>query len=110
MGDTDFPAVMANGNGNSFLSGYMKRRGFYGEQGTDIPGGSVSYQSEQSLGEPLMEQMQIAGSPGYMPSERERSEKAIEYSRMNTEYGRNLQNSIRRLQQKYGNVFSPPSI
>ena len=61
MGDNDFPAVMANGNGNSFLSGYMKKRGFYGEQGTDIPGGSVSYQSEQSLGEPLMEQMQIAG-------------------------------------------------
>jgi len=109
MGDTDFPAVMANGNGNSFLSGYMKKRGFYGEEGTDIPGGSVSYQSEQSLGEPLIEQMQIAGSPGYMPSERERSEKAIEYSR-GTAKGILLQQSIDRLRQKYGSVFSPPSI
>jgi|TARA_S200002703_G_C3796538_1_gene245912 hypothetical protein len=109
MGDNDFPAVMANGNGNSFLSGYMKKRGFYGEQGTDIPGGSVSYQSEQSLGEPLMEQMQIAGSPGYMPSDRERSEKVIEYYR-GTPKGILLQQSINKLKQKYGNVFSPPSI
>jgi len=53
--------------------------------------------------------MQIAGSPGYMPSDRERSEKVIEYYR-GTPKGILLQQSINKLKQKYGNVFSPPSI
>jgi len=70
MGDNDFPPVMANGG--QFLSGYMKRKGLYEEQGTDIPGGSMRYVVEQQLGGPLTGEVEIAGQirslPGATPA------------------------------------------
>ena len=36
MGDNDFPAVMANGGGKNFLSGFVKGMSKYSQSGTDI--------------------------------------------------------------------------
>lgn len=98
MGDNDFPTVMANG-GNTFLSGYMKRKGFYGEEGTDIPGGSVSYETEQELGKPMTGEVQIAGSPGYFRTEKDINDILWKYGMNNTTTGAEIKERIRKLQQ-----------
>lgn len=101
MGDNDFPTVMANG-GNTFLSGYLKRKGFYGEEGTDIPGGSVSYETEQELGRPMTGEVQIAGSPGYFRTEKEINDRLFRYGMDHTTTGAELKERIRKLQQRLG--------
>lgn len=98
--DNDFPTVMANGG--DFLSGYMKRKGFYEESGSDIPGGSVSYETEQSLGGPMTGEVQIAGSPGYPMTEKEINDRLWRYGMDNTPTGTELKKRIRTLQQKLG--------
>jgi hypothetical protein len=43
MGDTDFPTVMANGP-VGFLQEYMRGKGMYHQEGTDIPERTISNQ------------------------------------------------------------------
>lgn len=98
--DNDFPTVMANGG--EFLSGYMKRKGFYEEAGSDIPGGAISYETEQSLGGPMKGEVQIAGSPGYPMTEKEINDRLYRYGMDNTPLGADLKKRIRDVQKKYG--------
>ena len=53
--DNDFPAVMANGGGKTFLSGFDKGMNKYSQAGTDIDDFQVEREYEQELGKPMME-------------------------------------------------------
>jgi len=100
VGDNNFPTVVANGG--EFLSGYMKRKGFYEEGGTDIPGGSMRYVVEQQLGGPLKGEVEIAGSPGYPLTEKEINDRLYRYGMENTPTGADLKRRIREVQKRYG--------
>ena len=53
--DNDFPAVMANGGGKTFLSGFVKGMNKYKQAGTDIDDFEMEREYEQELGKPMME-------------------------------------------------------
>ena len=53
--DNDFPAVMANGGGKNFLSGFVKGMNKYSQAGTDIDDFEIEREYEQELGKPMME-------------------------------------------------------
>ena len=53
--DNDFPAVMANGGGKTFLTGFVKGRNLISQSGTDVDDFEVEREYEQELGQPMME-------------------------------------------------------
>tara|TARA_R100001015_G_C4485581_1_gene64731 strand:+ start:410 stop:598 length:189 start_codon:yes stop_codon:yes gene_type:complete len=53
--DNDFPAVMANGGGKTFLSGFIKGMNKYSQSGTDVDDLQIEREYEQELGKPMME-------------------------------------------------------
>ena len=53
--DNDFPAVMANGGGKTFLSGFVKGMNKYSQAGTDVDDLEIEREYEQELGKPMME-------------------------------------------------------
>ena len=53
--DNDFPAVMANGGGKTFLSGFVKGMNKYNQAGTDVDDFEMEREYEQELGKPMME-------------------------------------------------------
>ena len=53
--DNDFPAVMANGGGKTFLSGFVKGMNKYSQAGTDVDDFEMEREYEQELGKPMME-------------------------------------------------------
>ena len=53
--DNDFPAVMANGGGKTFLSGFIKGMNKYSQSGTDVDDLEIEREYEQELGKPMME-------------------------------------------------------
>ena len=53
--DNDFPAVMANGGGKTFLSGFVKGMDKYKQAGTNIDDFEIEREYEQDLGKPMME-------------------------------------------------------
>ena len=55
MGDNDFPTVMANGGGKTFLSGFVKGMNKYSQAGTDVDDFEIEREYEQELGKPMME-------------------------------------------------------
>lgn len=55
MGDNDFPAVMANGGGKNFLSGFVKGMSKYSQSGTDIDDFEIEREYEKDLGKPMIE-------------------------------------------------------
>ena len=55
MGDNDFPAVMANGGGKTFLSGFVKGMNKYSQEGTYVNDFEIERKYEQQLGKPMIE-------------------------------------------------------
>tara|TARA_R100000231_G_scaffold39994_2_gene34807 strand:- start:177 stop:365 length:189 start_codon:yes stop_codon:yes gene_type:complete len=55
--DNDFPAVMANGGGKTFLSGFVKGMNKYSQSGTDIDDYEIEREYEQKLGKPMIEKV-----------------------------------------------------
>ena len=55
MGDNDFPAVMANGGGKTFLSGFVKGMNKYSQAGTDVNNFEIEGKYAQQLGKPMIE-------------------------------------------------------
>ena len=53
--DNDFPAVMANGGGKTFLSGFVKGRNLISQAGTDGDNFEMEREYEQELGKPMIE-------------------------------------------------------
>jgi len=53
--DNDFPAVMANGGGKTFLSGFVKGMNKYSQAGTDVEDFEMERKYEQELGKPMIE-------------------------------------------------------
>ena len=48
-------AVMANGGGKTFLSGFVKGMNKYSQAGTDVDDFEMEREYEQELGKPMME-------------------------------------------------------
>jgi GrpB-like predicted nucleotidyltransferase (UPF0157 family) len=100
MGDTDFPTVMANGP-VGFLQEYMRGKGMYHQEGTDIPERTISNQYAQERGGPLVEEVQVAGAPGYPMTEKEINDRLFRYGLDNNP---EMKKRLRELKQKYGGL------
>lgn len=74
MGDNDFPTVMGN-TPLGFLQTYVQGLQEYEQAGTDIPDMRLQNEYAQELGGPLIENMEISGSPSFDINESGRTRK-----------------------------------
>jgi hypothetical protein len=103
MGETDFPTVMANGP-VGFLQEYMRGKGMYHQEGTDIPERTISNQYAQERGGPLVEEVQVAGAPGYPMTEKEINDRLFRYGMDNTSRGAEIKKRIEEMKRRYGGL------
>ena len=72
--DNDFPAVMGN-TPLGFLQTYVQGLQEYEQAGTDIPDLRLQNEYSQEMGGPLLENMEISGSPSFNINESGRTRK-----------------------------------
>ena len=72
--DNDFPAVMGN-TPLGFLQTYIQGLQEYEQAGTDIPDLRLQNEYAQEMGGPLLENMEISGSPSFNINESGRTRK-----------------------------------